>query len=388
MPDLILVFIIFILISFSIFLYIKFKLKREELKAVYEAVNSLVIQLDRTGNYISINSSDDYLLAKSREQLLGKNLKDTFDKEKAHFFQEALNRCFEKKELVEIEYPLITQTGKKHWFTARIAYKNDNIAVFNAIDVTEKVGREQKLVESERKLKRSNEVKDKFFSIIAHDLRSPISTFKSLLEFFSDEFDHMSEDSKKEVIHSLHETSDRMNILLDNLLNWSLSQSESLNVEPIDYPLSELGTYVEKNYQKEAEIKNVLLKNEVDPMVCVKTDKNLLEAIIRNLISNAIKYTDRAGTVSVRSEMVPGGEVNKVRLIVEDTGVGMNEDQLKNLFSLKKSFSMPGTANEQGTGLGLVLCKEFAEKLGTTLSVKTDPGAGTQFSFELQACES
>ncbi|MCX6281122.1 MAG: ATP-binding protein [Bacteroidetes bacterium] len=224
-----------------------------------------------------------------------------------------------------------------------------------------------------------NATKDKFFSIIAHDLRSPISTLISLSEVLRTDMDLLEPLQQKEILESLHDLSRNYLKLLDNLLQWSRVQSGRMVPEPTGFDLAETIRDVLGFYQPYALDKQIRLVERNISSVNVFADKNMIRVVLRNLISNAIKFTQ------------PGGEIhvillikdNLVEVIIQDNGLGMPPGVLDGLFKLDKTQSSKGTAGERGTGLGLHLCKEFVELNKGAIRVESQKGFGSIFTFTI-----
>ncbi|MCF6333923.1 MAG: ATP-binding protein [Draconibacterium sp.] len=382
----VILFISAFIISFLIWLFskalLRIKNNEKELKAVFESLDSLIIEFNAEGDYLKMCSSNNDLLYLPEEKLKGKNIDTIFDKEQAKIFKEAIQNCVVHKKLVVVEYPMQIK-GREFWFSSRISYKSDNSVIVNAYDITKKKKQENSLIRSEQQLKELNSMKDKFFSIIAHDLRGPLGGQKSLIDFILDEYDDLDEATRKEMIISLQESSNSVYTLLENLLNWSMSQSGKIEVNNIKFNLYEDTARLLTDFTKEAELKNIQLQNNLDENTIVFADVNLTETILRNLISNAIKFTQPGGKIQVYSELsvIDGKEYQNI--CVTDNGVGIEEKKLGTLFRLDKAQSTPGTSNEKGNGLGLLLCKELAELQGSKMNVLSTQKTGSIFSFIL-----
>lgn len=233
---------------------------------------------------------------------------------------------------------------------------------------------QQEMETRSEELERLNEVKDKFFSIISHDLRSPINALAGLLDLLD-----RGAVKPEELSRHIHELKSRFNhtrTLLNNLLDWTLLQMDKLSLQPTRIDLQKI---VGENIELlgSAGDKEITLKNLVPPNTIGFADSNTVNLVIRNLITNAIKFTNDGGTVGVKAKE----EKNEWLVTVEDNGVGMNDDALKMLFDQTAPYTTRGTANEKGTGLGLILCKEFVEKNGGRIFVESEPGQGSRFSF-------
>ncbi|NCA77737.1 MAG: cyclic nucleotide-binding domain-containing protein [Alphaproteobacteria bacterium] len=239
------------------------------------------------------------------------------------------------------------------------------------------VRQKEELEKQKRELIELNATKDKFFSIIAHDLRSPITTLISLAEVLRTDIDLITVDETHEILTSLHSLSRNYLKLLDNLLQWARIQTGRMVADPQPFDLIPIINEVIDFYKVTAGEKRVNLVSRVSGTLTVIADPNMIKTVLRNLISNALKYTAMDGTVTIATGREPGFAT----VIVSDTGLGMTPTAIESLFKLEKTFSTAGTANEKGTGLGLILCKEFIEKNGGKISVESEYGQGSTFSF-------
>jgi len=230
-----------------------------------------------------------------------------------------------------------------------------------------------------QELKEANQSKDKFFSIIAHDLKSPFQGLLGYSQILSTEYDTLSEEEKKLFISSIDELSNSAYKLLENLLEWSRLQTGKMafNPEQLNLLIELFPTLT--LVKQTAWNKEIELTYSIDNSIFVDADKNMLNTIVRNLISNSIKFTKPGGKIKVASKVVD----NFVELSISDTGVGMGKNDLEKLFKLDKTISTKGTANEEGTGLGLLLCKEMINQHKGKIWVESELGKGTTFFFTL-----
>jgi len=224
-----------------------------------------------------------------------------------------------------------------------------------------------------------NSTKDKFFSIIAHDLRSPISTLISLSEVLHTDMDLLEPQQQKDILQSLQDLSKNYLKLLDNLLQWARVQSGRMVPEPAEFDLAGVILEVTGFYKPYALDKQIrLVERNISPAI-VYADKNMIRVVLRNLVSNAIKFTQPAGEIHI----IMIDKTDWAEVIVQDNGLGMSTEVLEGLFKLDKTHSIPGTAGEKGTGLGLHLCKEFVELNKGTIKVESQKGFGSVFSFSI-----
>lgn len=237
-----------------------------------------------------------------------------------------------------------------------------------------------KVEEQAKALERDNVLKNRLLSIIGHDLRSPLSAVKMQLDFIIRGIINPRDDEFIDTtVHSLAATTDEAFNLLDNLLSWAKSESGVLSVIEEKLDIKEI---VERNIrlvQLALTAKEIELKIEVPEDAYVLTDLNMFKMVLRNLLSNAIKFTPKEGRITISAEP----KDNTWVISVEDTGTGMSKDELVKVRDTKKHFSKTGTEEEAGTGLGLVLCQDFAKKIGGELVIESELGKGSCFSFDL-----
>lgn len=250
--------------------------------------------------------------------------------------------------------------------------------------ICEKKQDDEKIKEFANQLKLLNATKDKLFTIIAHDLKTP---FNSILGFSDLLFAHLITNNTEQAKVSariIQSTAESTYKLLNNLLDWAKSQTGQLHYNPQMLDLHSIIEQIKEFSKPSATIKNIQILNQSHPACQVYADTNMLETILRNLISNAIKYTPHGGNVWIKTIALD----KMIEINVTDTGIGMNEELKNRLFLPGEKKSLPGTANEKGSGLGLILCKEFVEKNGGQIRVESEPGKGSSFSFTLPSLKS
>lgn len=246
-------------------------------------------------------------------------------------------------------------------------------------DISERKENEEKIRKINSELAETNATKDKFFSIISHDLRSPLSGLMQILFIIAEDYDSLPNEEKLEMILDVANTSKKTYELMENLLEWSSIQTGSIPFYPKKITILDIVKNLEELYTQNLKSKRIGLLIDIDPEISVFADKKMVETILRNLISNAIKFTRQNGTVSVAAKLDEDMAVIEVR----DNGVGIKEESLSELFKVDKVQSTPGTKNETGTGLGLILCKELVEKQNGKMRVESKENEGTTFYFTL-----
>ena len=231
-------------------------------------------------------------------------------------------------------------------------------------------------------LNEANAAKDKFFSIIAHDLKNPFSVLLGFSDLLAQNLDDYDVQNVKEMISAIHQMSYQTYQLLEDLLLWSRSQLGKLSFTPEGVSLYEACQSVFELLEPLAQQKQIHIHYDVPQKLCVVADVGMLRTILRNLLSNAIKFTPQYGTVNLSVSI----DHHYVEIAVTDTGIGMNESIQSKLWSLTASVSRCGTNGEEGTGLGLQLCKEFVEKQGGKIWVDSVENKGSRFVFTLPKC--
>ncbi|MBK7212363.1 MAG: PAS domain S-box protein [Bacteroidales bacterium] len=269
---------------------------------------------------------------------------------------------------------------------ARLIYNNGKATGIQGIarDVSEKKLASQKLEQMNRELQELNASKDKFYSIIAHDLKNPFNSLIGFSELLLEDFDVLSKDEMRDYVGIIRNTAKNSLILLENLLAWSRLQTGRMVYNPVKLALSsEIDAAVtvlfSLSYKKKIEV-----DNEVEKSVLVKADQNMLLSVLHNLLMNAIKFTPSNGRIWITCSQGIDENTGPYALVsVNDNGTGISKDNMAKLFSLTKPFTMPGTDKETGTGLGLLLTREMVEKHGGALFIESEPGKGSSFSFRI-----
>ena len=238
---------------------------------------------------------------------------------------------------------------------------------------------EEKLKQVNHELKELNVTKDKFFNIVAHDLKNPFTALIGSSELLFENIHQMDTEKIIKLSQVLNDSAKSGYAILQNLLDWSRSQTGlmKINIEEIN-----LKNLIEENITNHLLIstnKDINLRSDIKDDIFVFTDRNMINIVLRNLLGNAVKFTPRFGKVNV-STILDG---NAVSILVKDTGIGISNDNIDKLFRIDTDYKRPGTANEQGTGLGLKLSKEFVEKLGGKIWVESELGKGCDFKFTL-----
>ncbi|PKQ60959.1 hypothetical protein BZG02_17590 [Labilibaculum filiforme] len=235
-------------------------------------------------------------------------------------------------------------------------------------------------IEKQRKeLEGVNATKDKFFSIIAHDLKNPFASLIGASDLLVDNADELSREQVKTFSGIINQSARQAFRLLENLLTWSRMQTGAIAWKPKEIDLWDLVNEVVILHTSSAENKSIDLQATVDEDLRIFADPNMINTVVRNLVSNAIKFTPRGGSIMVSSKVAN----NQVEICVTDSGVGIDELEQKKLFRIDEQITNSGTENESGTGLGLILCKEFIELHNGTIWAESELGKGSSFKFSI-----
>ncbi|MDA3861659.1 MAG: PAS domain-containing sensor histidine kinase [Melioribacteraceae bacterium] len=236
----------------------------------------------------------------------------------------------------------------------------------------------EKLFEAKEQLELINKNKDRFFSIISHDLRSPFMALMGISQMISEDMDSMSVGEVKEMTGAIYHSTQNLNKLIENLLSWSRLQMGTFIISPKEIDMKEVSKNVVNVLQLSAKEKNITIEDNIAE-TNVFADEDCTNTILRNLINNAIKFTERGGKIKLSSK--PAKDL--IEITVKDNGIGIRKEVLEKIFSITEKISEAGTEKEVGTGLGLILCKELVEKNGGEIRVKSELGKGCKFVFSL-----
>lgn len=349
---------------------------KEEIKRGYENL------------YLSYKSAGNYKAA-LENYVQYEEIKDSLDREKS---SEELARTLADYETLqkEKEIELLTKNAelkeaelkRQETLTYLLVIISIMLLVFAVVYYRRFVERKimnKKLLQSEKELKELNKTKDLFFSIIAHDLRGPFNSLLGITELLAEDTSELSQDEIKHLSKEVNNNARNVYLLLENLLEWSSSQLGKHIFDPVKFDLNEVVTQNINLYRKAAELKEITVNANLANEAFVYADKNMIESVTRNLINNSIKFTNRNGAVEITTSKQNGS----VLLSVSDNGIGIPENEIDNIFKLSSEVKKAGTENEKGTGLGLILSKEFIDKNKGKIEVTSKEGKETTFKVTL-----
>lgn len=270
----------------------------------------------------------------------------------------------------------ITKPFKVEELISRV---NTHLELKRSRDIIQK--QNQKIKKQNSELTILNSTKDKFFSIIAHDLKNPFQVLNNLAQLLLTNYKTYSQEKTIYFLNTIYKTTQRGTQLLQNLLEWARSQTNRIQCKPTTIKIFDLVVDNINLLQAVAKEKEIKIKNNVADFVYAYADRNMIHTVVRNLISNALKFTPKGGIVKIDAKF--DGE--KTTVIVSDNGVGMSEEEVKKLFRVDVHHSTTGTNMEKGTGLGLILCYEFIKMNRGEIKVESEKGKGSSFIFTLPA---
>ncbi|NCA76477.1 MAG: PAS domain S-box protein [Alphaproteobacteria bacterium] len=323
---------------------------------------------------------------KNADQILGKTDFDFFSPESANEFFES------EQELIRTGVPVINEEECEIWQDGTKTYalgtkmplKDRNGKIIGTFgisrDITERKRAEEEITRINQELREVNLMKDKMLSVIAHDLKNPFAAILGLSNILVEDFDQLEPAEMRNFINTINDSTTHLYQLLEQLLTWLSARAGRIQVQQQTVRMYLVTDRVIKILTPQADAKNIRLHHTILADQIVSGDESMIETILRNLVGNAIKFTPNGGSVEI--EMKDGPEYN--RLTVRDTGVGINPGRLGSLFQEDKIQSSKGTMEEKGSGFGLLICKEFAEKMGGHIEVHSEAGKGSAFTIYLK----
>ena len=364
----------------------------ESQKYTRNIINSsldMIITVDQDRRIVEFNAAAERVFGFRQDEIIGERIDRLYatPQESAdmhHFMQDKgqlTHEVLNRRKNGEI-FPCLLSASTLH-------DSSGNIVGYMGIsrDITELKQAQAELLAAHNELKEKNEQlrelnasKDRFFSIISHDLKNPFSVLLGFTELLSLNIDRYDKDRIKNLVKRLHSSAERLYALLENLLTWSKIQRGLMDCFPKSLVLRDLAAENIELFAPHAEKKLIDLRNDIPDAMTAFADESMINTVLRNLISNAIKFTSGGGAVKIsaiaRSEQ-------EVEVRVADTGVGIPASVLPELLKLDTRYSHAGTAGEEGTGLGLILCRELVEQNGGKIWVESDIGKGATFRFTL-----
>jgi len=373
---------------------IELKIAREMLSIERNMLRSLIDNLpdriyakDTSSRFIICNDALVKRMGKeSAVEIIGKSDLELMDKDRA------LAYMADEQEIISTGIPLfnkeetlVFKSGEvRYSLSTKVPLRNANGEIVGIVgigrDITDRKRAEVELETKNDILQKIIGEKDKFFSIIAHDLKSPFNFFLGFTEIISDEIDSMSPQRIREITSNMRRSAINLYSLLENLLEWSKMQRGVIEFNPVKLKLLESVQNCVELISGPAAKKEISIEYVIPEDMEVTADCHMLDATIRNMVSNSIKFTKHKGVITISASKSDDGIAY---ISVKDSGIGMDDYMVKSLFRLDVDTRRKGTDDEPSTGLGLLLCKEFVEKHGGEIKVESEIGVGSTFSFSI-----
>jgi PAS domain S-box-containing protein len=355
----------------------------ELFRLAFENANIGMCLVDLSGNIFKVNEEMVNIFGYSIKELQTMNVNDIAHPDFKEVSSEFIKNASEgSKKHSMFEKAYIHKNGSTltcNVTTSSVFDENQNLVFFisHVQDITDKKNAERILLERKEELQRLNAEKDKFFSIIAHDLINPFSSIVGFSDLLIEEVHEKRYDIIEKYSEIIQASSQRAISLLMNLMVWSRSQSGRMDYQPLYFEMADILKEVVLLFSDSAKQKAITVITETPSQARVFADRNMINTVLRNLISNAIKFTKNGGAINITVT----DNQDKIAVSVCDNGIGLTKERMEQLFHLDTNSSTPGTENEEGTGLGLILCKEFIQKHDGKIWVESEIGKGSCFKF-------
>ncbi|MDK2979148.1 MAG: polar amino acid transport system substrate-binding protein [Bacteroidales bacterium] len=336
--------------------------------------------LSQKGEIIELNLRGATMLGKERSLLINKRFGLFVSNETRTIFNHFLDKVMSSLHRESCEVSL--SENHNHPFYVQltgIVSENKEHCLLNMIDITERKQAQDKLKENEAILQKLNIDKDLFISVLAHDLKSPFHSMLGFLELLSKNVYSYEIEKIESQVNIIYQSAQKVNNLLDSILIWAKSQSGKFLFEPKELNFRTICAEIIEILKQFANTKSITINYLAPERLIVFADANMLKTVLRNLISNAIKFTNDGGRIDISAELT---DVNVI-VSISDNGIGLEPEILDKLFKVSHIQTTKGTANESGSGLGLLYCKDFIEKHGGTIWVESKKGKGSTFRFTL-----
>jgi len=362
------------------------KSSETHLRTLVQTIPDLIWLKDYNGVYITCNKQFEKFFGAREIEIIGKTDYDFVDRELADSFRMndkiAMEACGPS---MNEEWITFADGGERVLLeTIKVPMTDDEGNLIGVLGISRDIT-QRKLAEDEIKLKNelllhSQEDREKMFSIIVHDLKTPFNSFLGMTQLLSEELQSFTQEEIKEMASSMKTSAESLYALLENLLLWARSKRGMIPFNPALIELLPVVREGAEMMEEPAKNKNITIEIDISENIAVLADNNILQTIIRNLVSNAVKFTLPGGRVILKAEI---NDDSSVEVSVGDTGIGMSREILDSLFKPGSNTGRKGTEGESSSGLGLIVCNDFVNMLGGKLEIESEQGKGSRFFFSL-----
>ncbi len=350
------------------------RIDQDTFQRIFEYSSDIISIHDMEGTFLEVSPACEELLGYSQEELMGMSPYELFHPDDHEKIFKSYASIKEPPHIHKVDYRIKHQDGNYIWFetTSSLMKEEDETMVVSfSRDIT-------KRKKTEQKLETALESREQLLAILSHDLRNSFQALQVFSLLLSEDLEKLKEEEIRDYSQEIHISTIKVNELLNNMITWSKTHKNELACEPNNLKLEKIINRVQELYKNQISKKNIELDLQIQGDGALYADPDMCESILRNLVSNAIKFSDENSTI--RIESIPGEE--KTTIKVHDQGVGMEREIAKNLFS-GDSESREGTMGETGTGIGLSLVKRFVQEHGGRIWAESETGKGTTVIFEL-----
>ena len=365
----------------------------QKLSMVAQRTDNAVMIMDSKGNLEWVNNAFEKMYGYNIDDFSGDKIKNLKDLSSHPDIENIIMCC--ATDTIFYESDIKSKSGKRVYAQTTITpIFDENGEVYKLVaidsDISEIKKAQEKIEDQRDKLEVLNATKDKFFAIIAHDLKNPFTSLLSLSQTLSENFHDFDKEELQEFLKRVNKSAWQIFSLLENLLTWSRAQTGKIDYNPEKFHPKEIIDGTISLLSDTAKKKEVKLSSSMDINPSLYADKNMITMVVRNLLHNAVKFTNKSGTVNISADFNGqslNGNPKMLKISISDNGIGISKVDLQKLFRIEIQTKSIGTSKEKGTGLGLILCKEFVEKNGGSISVESDEGKGSIFSFTVPVAE-
>ena len=347
-------------------------------KVFINSTKDMVFLKDENFNYQIINKALADFFGKEEHQIIGKSDFQLMSETAARRCQSTDNDAMNSKAIVVSEERISTRIYETQKFKVQLSNGKFGIGGFIR-DVTEQKEVAEQMTRQSEKLRELNATKDKFFSIIAHDLKGPFNSILGFSELLIENYRDLDGDSVRKSLQAISGAARQAYTLLENLLLWSKTQTGRIEFKPEMIYLNERIQDIIRLLKIQSNKKNIQISSSIPRQLCMEADRNMLDTILRNLLSNAIKFTPRNGKIVTNAIL----HDDCVEISITDNGIGISKEDLEKIFRIDSKTSTPGTEKEKGSGIGLILCREFIQRQGGRIWAISEQGKGSTFTFSL-----